>query len=116
MCVEVFWVGVVVGVGVCVCVSVCEWSVSFSLSHCDSLNTECVCECVCVCVFLNEIGRASCRERVYISVVGVSDSGVTGVQTCALPICVSGVCPFLYRIVIHLTLSVCVSVCVCVCF
>src|SRR3990167_8390155 len=43
---------------------------------------------------IDEIGRASCRERVEISVVAVSlkkkdgirDLTVTGVQTCALPI------------------------------
>src|SRR5690625_2488640 len=40
-----------------------------------------------------EIGRASCRERVYGRVDVVADEGirgghVTGVQTCALPICV----------------------------
>src|SRR3990167_6982106 len=43
----------------------------------------------------NQIGRASCRERGEISVVAVSlkkkeekgDLTVTGVQTCALPIC-----------------------------
>src|SRR5207244_887095 len=36
-----------------------------------------------------EIGRASCRERVYVSVAaedGIRDDLVTGVQTCALPI------------------------------
>src|SRR3989338_6980174 len=49
-----------------------------------------------VAVYLagSEIGRASCRERVEISVVavslkkkkGIGDGAVTGVQTCALPI------------------------------
>src|SRR5690606_39079426 len=33
-----------------------------------------------------EIGRASCREGVWIS-EGIRDFHVTGVQTCALPIC-----------------------------
>src|SRR5690554_5580969 len=38
-----------------------------------------------------EIGRASCRERVYVWMVAVAVEGiraadVTGVQTCALPI------------------------------
>src|SRR5688572_1293270 len=35
-----------------------------------------------------KIGRASCRERVEISVDGIRDLTVTGVQTCALPISV----------------------------
>src|SRR6266498_1750672 len=33
-----------------------------------------------------EIGRASCRERGWISDDGIRDADVTGVQTCALPI------------------------------
>src|SRR5688500_10059851 len=33
-----------------------------------------------------EIGRASCRERVWMSRDGIRDYKVTGVQTCALPI------------------------------
>src|SRR5699024_5051339 len=36
----------------------------------------------------SKIGRASCRERVEISAGdGIRDRNVTGVQTCALPIC-----------------------------
>src|SRR5690348_7379146 len=41
----------------------------------------------------SKIGRASCRERVEIAWVGwqaedgIRDGRVTGVQTCALPIC-----------------------------
>src|SRR4029434_4152735 len=48
----------------CVCVCVC---VCVCLCVC-----VCVCVCVSVCLCVCEIGRASCRERVYISVVAVS--------------------------------------------
>src|SRR3990172_5247977 len=48
----------------------------------------------CVRVFLQEIGRASCRGRVEIlgggatlkKKAGMGDVAVSGVQTCALPI------------------------------
>src|SRR4029434_11337450 len=57
---------------ICVCV-VCVCVCIYVHPECiQAYVCVCACVCVCVCVCVCEIGSASCRERVYISVGAVS--------------------------------------------